>query len=171
MSETSGTGAPAAFAAVFTAIADGFNRDAAQALRELDAGQLAELIVICGDVATMTAAEQRARGGQAEGFAAACARADADPRERQRVRDIADLIEAEDIIYGEAVAATGRGDRGSALKLLRWCARTGIGESAWLLAVALEGAGDLAEALSWYARAAGDGDARAADRLARGEGS
>jgi hypothetical protein len=160
-----------AYLEVFADIADGRNRTAALILRDLDADQLAELHVICGDVQVMVEGEQRRRGGQAEGFAAACARADADPRERQRLRDIADLAEAEDIIYHQAIAATGRGDRDSALTLLRWCARTEIGESAWLLAVALEEAGDLAEALTWYARAADGGDGRAADRLARGEGS
>jgi hypothetical protein len=50
--------------AVFAAIAYGKYRVATLVLRDLDADQLAELIVICGDVATMTAAEQQRRGEQ-----------------------------------------------------------------------------------------------------------
>jgi hypothetical protein len=83
-------------------------------------------------------------------------RVDADPREARRIADITDLIEAEDIIYGQAVAATSRGDRDTAVKLLRWCAREGIGESPRMLAAAMEdAAGDLDGALIWYARADG----------------
>lgn len=95
-------------------------------------------------------------------FAAACERADTDPREQRRIQGITDLIEAEDIIYAQALAALERGDRDTAIGLLRWCARAGIGESAWFLAGALEAAGEHAEADTWYARAAADGDMRAA---------
>lgn len=55
-----------AYLEVFADIADGRNRTAALTLRGLSPDALAELIVICGDVATMTAAEQRARGGPEE---------------------------------------------------------------------------------------------------------
>jgi len=152
--------------AVFAAILDGRNRVAAQTLRHLNPEQLAELHVICGDMRTLVEAEQRRRGPDAA-FAAACARVDSDPRERQRITDIADLTEAGDVIYAEALAAGLRGDRDSAIGLLRWCAPQGIGESAWLLAVALEDAGRLLEAIPWYSCAASDGDERAAIRLAR----
>lgn len=54
-------GAVSAYQAVFAAIAIGANRDAAQGLRGLNAGQLAELTVICGDVQIMAEAEQRRR--------------------------------------------------------------------------------------------------------------
>lgn len=158
-----------AYQAVFTAIADGWNRNAAEVVRALNLEHLAELHVICGDVRIMVEAEQRRRGADVA-FAAAAARVDADPRERQRIADITGLVEAEDIIYAEALAATARGDRDTALKLLRWCAPLAIGESAWLLAVALEDAGRLLEAIPWYSCAASDGDERAAVRLARAVG-
>jgi hypothetical protein len=155
--------------AVFAAIAYGRQQMGAQVLRDLEPEHLAGLHVICGDVQIMVEAEQRRRGADVA-FAAASARADAGSRERRRIADIASLTEAEDIIYGQALAATARGDRDSAVKLLRWCARTGIGESAWLLAVALEDAGRLLEAIPWYQCAASDGDERAAVRLARAVG-
>lgn len=104
-------------------------------------------------------------------FAAACERADGDPREQRRIQGITDLIEAEDIIYGQATAALERGDRDTAIGLLRWCARAGIGESAWLLAAALEAAGEHAEADTWFARAAADGDMRAAITIQINAGS
>ena len=33
-------------------------------------------------------------------FAEACRRVDTDPREKQRIRDIIDLVDAEDALYG-----------------------------------------------------------------------
>jgi hypothetical protein len=153
----------------FAAIMTGRNAVAARVLHDLTPEQLAELHVICRDVQTMVEAAMYRRD-PAERFAAACARVDADPRERQRIADIASLTDAETIIYREAVAASARGDKDAALKLLRWCAPLGIGESAWLLAVALEDAGRLLEAIPWYSRAASDGDERAAIRLARAVG-
>lgn len=159
-----------AYKTVLAAVADGRNRAAALALRELISSEhLAELHVICGDVQIMVEAEQRRRGADVA-FAAACARVDADPRERQRIADINTLTEAGDLIYAQALRARARGDQASALELLRWCAPQGIGESAWLLAVALEDAGRLLEAIPWYSCAASDGDERAAIRLARAVG-
>jgi hypothetical protein len=98
-------------------------------------------------------------------FAEACKRVDTDRRERQRIRDIADLIDADDLIYGQALAAIDRRDHDAALPLLRRCADAGIGESAWLLATVLEELGN-PEAVVWYARAAREGDQRAEARLA-----
>jgi CBS domain-containing protein len=112
------------------------------------------------------AASERAVPASEQGFAAACERADSDPREQRRIRDITDLIEAEDVIYDQALAALDRGDHAAAVPLLRRSADAEIGDSAWFLAVALEKGGNLAEALTWYARAAEDGDERAASRLA-----
>jgi hypothetical protein len=148
----------AAYQAVFGAIADGRHREAARVLHGLEPGHLAELHVICGAVQTMAEAELRRRDPE-ERFAAAVARVDSDPRERQRIADINSMVGAEDIIYEEAVAAVARGDKDAALKLLRWCAPLGIGESPRMLAVALEDMGKMAEARVWYARAARDGDA------------
>lgn len=99
------------------------------------------------------------------GFNEACKRVDIDPRERRRIRDIADLVDADDLIYGQALAAIDRGDHDAALPLLRRCAATGIGESAWLLAIVLEELGK-PEAILWYARAASEGDQRAETKLA-----
>lgn len=195
-----------AYVAVFEAITDGRNRDAAMALRGLDDARLEELAVICGDVRTMAEAmlsvnrgslgtpaarriraradkdavaealrraavseeapdgnvldeideavagvtdahiegrlrETLRRAGYAASpeavrdFTAACERVDSDPRERQRIQDIADLTEAGDLIYGQALAALRRGDRDAALPLLRWSDGAGIGESDRLLAV------------------------------------
>jgi hypothetical protein len=47
-------------------------------------------------------------------FTEACRRVDEDPREKRRYRDIADLIEAEDALYDQGVAALGRGDHDTA---------------------------------------------------------
>jgi len=99
-------------------------------------------------------------------FAEACQRADEDPREQQRVRDINDLVDAEDAIYAQAVAAIGRGDLEAAVPLLRATAEAGIGDSAWMLAGVLEKLGRHQEALLWYRRAAIDGDPRADDKVA-----
>jgi outer membrane protein OmpA-like peptidoglycan-associated protein len=98
-------------------------------------------------------------------FAAACRRYDEDPRERQRICGIADLIKAEDANYAQALAALHRSDHNAALPLLREAAKEGIGEAAWLLAGLLEQKGDLAGAITWYQRAADDGDSRASDKL------
>jgi hypothetical protein len=162
VSDTENPAAGWPYLEVFADIADGRNRTAALMLRGLTPANLTELHVICGDVRTLVEAEQRRRGPDVA-FAAAMARVDADPRERQRINDIASLTDAEDVIYAEAVAATARGDKDAALKLLRWCAPLGVGDSPRLLANALEDMGKMAEARVWYARvwyarAARDGD-------------
>jgi hypothetical protein len=151
-----------AYQAAFAAVADGRNWEAAQVLRDLGPEQLDELHVICGDVQTTTEAELRRHDPAVVATfqsTPAASRVDSDPRERQRIADIAALAVAEDIIYEQAVAAVARGDKDAALKLLRWCAPLGIGESPRLLANALEDMGKMAEARVWYARAARDGDA------------
>jgi CBS domain-containing protein len=102
----------------------------------------------------------------AEAFAEACRQADEDLRERQRIRDINDLVDAEDTVYAQALAAVGRGDLESAEPLLRSSAEAGIGDAAWLLATVLERHGRAQDALSWYRRAAIDGDPRADDKIA-----
>ena len=99
-------------------------------------------------------------------FAAACWRADHDPREGRRIRDIAALLDAENTIYDQAVAALDRGDTATARPLLELAAEADVGEAAWLLASLLEGDGQDAEALTWYQRAADDGDSRAYPKLA-----
>jgi CBS domain-containing protein/tetratricopeptide (TPR) repeat protein len=99
-------------------------------------------------------------------FADACRQVDDNPRERRRIRDIADLIDAEDALYEEAVAAVKRGDQDRALPLLRRAAQAGIGEAAWLLAGLLEERGETTEAITWYQQAAADGDSRAEAKLA-----
>jgi len=101
-----------------------------------------------------------------EEFAAACRRVDKDPRERQRIADIANLIDTEDAIYTQALSALGRGEHATALPLLQQAAEAGIGEAAWLLARRLEEQGHTQESLTWYRRAAADGDPRAATRIA-----
>ncbi|MEV5409856.1 CBS domain-containing protein [Thermopolyspora sp. NPDC052614] len=50
----------------------------------------------------------------------------ADPRERHRISDLADLLDAEDVLYEQAVAAMERGDLATAETLLRQCVRLGI---------------------------------------------
>jgi CBS domain-containing protein len=99
-------------------------------------------------------------------FAEACRRADEDPRERQRLRDISDLVDAEDAVYAQALAAIDRNDLSSAEPLLRGSAEAGIGDAAWLLAGVLEKLGRIQEALGWYRRAGSDGDPRADDKIA-----
>ncbi len=106
------------------------------------------------------------RDQASEEFAAACRRVDKDLRERQRIADIAHLIDTEDAIYTQALAALGRGERDTALPLLQQAAEAGIGEAAWLLAQSLAGQGRTQESLTWYRRAAADGDPRAARRVA-----
>jgi hypothetical protein len=100
-----------------------------------------------------------------EEFAAACRRIDKDPRERQRIADIANLIDTEDAIYTQALSAIGRGEQNTALPLLQQAAEAGIGEAAWLLAGRLEEQGRTQESLTWYRRAAADGDPHAARRI------
>ena len=106
------------------------------------------------------------RDQASEEFAAACRRVDKDPRERQRIADIANLIDTEDAIYTQALSALGRGEQDTALPLLQQAAEAGIGEAAWLLAGWLEEQGRTQESLIWYRRAAADGDPRAARRVA-----
>lgn len=101
-----------------------------------------------------------------EEFIQECHRVDADPREQQRIDDIADLVDADEALYEQALAAIDHGEKDSAAHLLRQCAQSGIGEAAWLLAQLLEGIGDLSEAMTWYQRACADGDMRAAEKLA-----
>ncbi len=100
-----------------------------------------------------------------EEFTAACRRVDQDPGERQRITDIANLIDTEDTLYAQALSALGRGEQSTALPLLRQTAEAGIGEAAWLLARQLEEQGQAQESLLWYQRAADDGDPRAARRI------
>ena len=102
-------------------------------------------------------------------FAEACRRVDTDQREKQRIRDIIDLVDAEDALYDQAVAALGRGDHDTAVALLRRAAEKRIGDAAWLLAVALDERGEMAEAVTWYRRAARDGDSRAEAALAEAD--
>ena len=94
-------------------------------------------------------------------FAEACRRVDTDPREKQRIRGITDLVDAEVALYDQAVAALGCGDHDTAVALLRRAAEQRIGDAAWLLAVELDEHGETAEAITWYRRAARDGDSRA----------
>jgi CBS domain-containing protein len=101
-----------------------------------------------------------------EEFIRACRRVDDDPREQQRIDDIADLLEAEETLYAQARAAADRSDADTAVPLLRQCAEAGTGEAAWLLAQLLEKTGDISEATIWYQRARDDGDARADEKLA-----
>jgi hypothetical protein len=107
------------------------------------------------------------RDQASEEFAAACRRVDQDPRERQRIVDIANLIDTEDAIYAQALSALGRGEQNTALPLLQQAAEAGLGEAAWLLAGRLEEQGQMQESLTWYRRAAVGGDPRAARRILR----
>ena len=99
-------------------------------------------------------------------FIRACRRFDDDPREQQRIDDIADLLDAEETLYAQARAAADHGDTDTAVPLLRQCAEVCTGEAAWLLAQLLEDLGNTTEASIWYQRAHDDGDNRAAERLA-----
>ena len=67
-----------AYVAVFEAITDGRNQDAAMALRGLDDAQLTELAVICGDVRVMAEAALRINAGSLGTPAARRIRARAD---------------------------------------------------------------------------------------------
>ena len=126
----------------------------------MNCGDLFQELVEHCDVTAAT------RDQASEEFAAACRRVDKDPRERQRIADIANLIDTEDAIYTQALSALGRGERDTALPLLQQAAEAGIGEAAWLLARSLEEQGRTQESLTWYRRAAADGDPRAARRVA-----
>jgi tetratricopeptide (TPR) repeat protein len=99
-------------------------------------------------------------------FADACRRFDHDARERQRIRGLADLIDAEDARYEEAMMALERGDTAAAEGLLRRAANAGIGEADYLLARLLEQQGELREALEYYRQAHLEGDTRATVMLA-----
>jgi CBS domain-containing protein len=105
-------------------------------------------------------------GEAVRAFTEACRRVDNDPRERQRISDIADLLDAEETFYAEARAALDRGDQHTALPLLRQCAEASTGEARWLLAQLLEDLGHTGEAITWYQSAYDDGDTRAAEKLA-----
>lgn len=105
-------------------------------------------------------------GQAARSFAEACEQADDDSFEQQRINDIADLLDAEEAIYDDALAALSRGDQDAALPLLRQCAEAGTGEAPWLLAQVLADLGYPGEAIIWYERAADDGDGRATSKLA-----
>ena len=121
---------------------------------------LRELVRTLTDVPEGPARELR------EEFIRACRRVDDDPREQQRVDDIADLLDAEETLYVQARAAADRGDTDTAVPLLRQCAEAGTGEAAWLFAQLLEEIGNISEAMVWYQRARDDGDARADEKLA-----
>lgn len=121
---------------------------------------LRDLARILADVPEGTGEELR------EEFIRACRRVDDDPREQQRIDDIADLLEAEETLYAQARAAADRGDTDAAVPLLRQCAEAGTGEAAWLLAQLLEKTGSISEATIWYQRARDDGDTRADEKLA-----
>jgi len=69
-----------------------------------------------------------------DAFVAACRRVDSDPKERQRIRDLANAIEEEDAAYRRATAALEEGDIATAVPLLRQASRLGIGEAHDLLA-------------------------------------
>ena len=101
-----------------------------------------------------------------EDFIRACRWVDGNPAEQQRIDDIADLLDAEETLYAQAVAANERGDTGTAVPLLRQCAEADIGEAAWLLAQLLEDTGNTPEAMTWYQRARDEGDPRADEKLA-----
>ena len=101
-----------------------------------------------------------------EDFIRACRRVDENPAEQQRIDDIADLLDAEETLYAQALAANERGDTGTAVPLLRQCAEADIGEAAWLLAQLLEDTGNTPEAVTWYHRARDEGDPRADEKLA-----
>jgi CBS domain-containing protein len=101
-----------------------------------------------------------------EEFLQACRLVDHDPREQRRLDDIADLLDADETLYAQALDAVSRGDKHAAEPLLRQCAEAGAGEAAWLLAQLLEDIGNASEAMIWYQRALDDGDVRAAEKLA-----
>lgn len=101
-----------------------------------------------------------------EAYRRACRRLDENPAEQQRINDIGDLLDAEEVLYAQARAAADRGETATAISLLRRCAEAGTDEAAWLLAQLLEETGDTAEAMIWYQHASDDGDDRADEKLA-----
>ncbi len=101
-----------------------------------------------------------------EDFIRACRRVDENPAEQQQIDDIADLLDAEETLYAQALAANECGDTGTAVPLLRQCAEADIGEAAWLLARLLEDTGNTPEAMTWYQCARDEGDPRADEKLA-----
>jgi tetratricopeptide (TPR) repeat protein len=115
---------------------------------------------------TLADAPERSGAELREEFVAACRRIDDDPRERQRISEIADRFDADEALYSQAVAAADRGDADTAVPLLRRCAQAGLGEAAWLLAQLLEDTGNLPDAITWYESAYEYGDIRAAEKLA-----
>lgn len=137
-----------------------------QVQRHMGDGSPVNIEELIRNLTESDAATPACRTQAAEEFAAACRRVDEDPREQQRISDIADLIDAEDALYAQALAALDRGDQDAALPLLERAAEVGTGEAAWLLAGLLEERGQVADALTWYQRAADDGDSRADDKLA-----
>jgi hypothetical protein len=56
-----------------------------------------------------------------------------------------DLLDVEESLYDQALAAIDCGDRDTAVPRLRRCAEAGTGESAWLLTQPPEDAGDIPE--------------------------
>jgi hypothetical protein len=68
-------------------------------------------------------------------FIAASRRVDSDPKEQQRIRDLADSLEAEDAAYQRALTALDEGNIATAEPLLSRAASLGIGEASELLAV------------------------------------
>ncbi len=97
-------------------------------------------------------------------FAELCRRVDNDPREQQRIDDAAELIDAEEVIYGQALAAVDRRDTDAAEPLLRRAAAAGIGEADYLLAELLEER-DPDEAINIHRGILAQGDTRSAHRL------
>ena len=121
---------------------------------------LRDLAKTLADVPDSTAEKLR------EDFIRACRRLDENPAEQQRIDDMADLLDAEETLYAQALAAADRGDSATAAPLLRQCAEASLGEAAWLLAQLLEETGSTSEAMIWYQRAYDEGDARADEKLA-----
>lgn len=102
--------------------------------------------------------------GAIQAFRAACKRVDELPRGRQRIRDIAELLDAEDEAYAAATTTLSRED-GNIFELLSPAADRGNGLAAWLIADLMDGHGLIHDALFWYQRAADNGETRACARL------
>jgi hypothetical protein len=84
--------------------------------------------------------------GLREEFIRACRQVDESPAEQQRIDDMADLLDAQEMLYAQARAAHDRGDTDTAVVLLRQCAEADTGEATWLLAQLLEQNGAIPEA-------------------------
>ncbi|GAA4635187.1 hypothetical protein GCM10023196_079670 [Actinoallomurus vinaceus] len=67
-------------------------------------------------------------------FIQASHRLDTDPEERQRIHDLADLIDTQDAAYGQGLSALEHGDKAFAEPLLRSADAAGIEEAAALVA-------------------------------------